>query len=122
VLAGPRARELALAGRRGLAPGRYLAIADGGEVVHVALEGPEMTIGRRLGADVCFDDVSVSRRHARLFIAHEVALIDERSLNGVWVNGERVARAVLRDGDSIAIGSIRLRYLAVPGNPPPEAA
>lgn len=121
---------LASSGRRGattaalprLAPGRYLAVDNGDEVAVVELHDGEVTLGRSLAADVCFDDVSVSRRHARLFVAHQVALIDERSLNGVWVNGERVNRAVVRDGDSIALGSVRLRYIEEAGAGSPDAA
>ncbi len=105
-----------------LAPGRYLAVYNGDDVVVVELRGDQVTLGRSRDADVCFDDVSVSRRHARLFVAHEVALIDERSLNGVWVNGERIGRAVVRDGDSIALGSVRLRYVEETGAGTPDAA
>ena len=48
-------------------------------------------IGRSLAADVRFDDPTVSRRHA-LIVRHPdgVRLLDDRSLNGVFVNGARV--------------------------------
>ncbi len=105
-----------------LAPGRYLAVDNGRDLVVVELRGDQVTLGRSLDAGVCFDDVSVSRRHARLFIAHEVVLIDERSLNGVWVNGERVSRAIVHDGDSIALGSVRLRYIVETGERTLDAA
>lgn len=120
---------LASFGRRGatavmprLAPGHYLAVDNGSDLALVELHGDQIALGRSLDADVYFEDVSVSRRHARLFVAHEVVLIDERSLNGVWVNGERVSRAVLGDGDSIALGSVRLRYIVETGEGTPDAA
>jgi pSer/pThr/pTyr-binding forkhead associated (FHA) protein len=98
-----------------LAPGRYLAIEDGEEVVIVALEKPVVRIGRSPASDVQLDDASVSRRHALLIREHDgVHLVDDRSLNGVEVNGDRITRAVLRDGDAIAIGRVRLRFLDVP--------
>lgn len=117
------ARRAAAAVLPRLAPGRYLAVDNGSDLALVELRGDqEVTLGRSLDADVCFDDVSVSRRHARLFIAHKVVLIDERSLNGVWVNGERVSRVIVRDGDSIALGSVRLRYIEETGAGTPDAA
>jgi hypothetical protein len=97
-----------------LAPGRYLAIDNGDDVAVVVLRGDQMTLGRSLDANVCFEDVSVSRRHARVFVADDVTLIDERSLNGVWVNGKRVTRRILHNEDSIALGSVRLRYIEIP--------
>jgi pSer/pThr/pTyr-binding forkhead associated (FHA) protein len=101
------------------APGRYLAIEDGGEIVLFALgerEGMTLRIGRSTAADIVLDDASVSRRHA--VIVHRggrTMILDDRSLNGVYVNGERVGEAVLNDGDGIAIGRVSARYHEVPG-------
>jgi pSer/pThr/pTyr-binding forkhead associated (FHA) protein len=101
------------------APGRYLAIEDGGEVVMFALgerEGQTLRIGRSPACDIVLDDASVSRRHA--VIVHRsgrAVILDDRSLNGVFVNGERVAEAVLSDGDGIAIGHVTARYHEVTG-------
>ena len=38
---------------------------------------------------------------------------DDRSLNGVHVNGERVGQATLRDGDSLALGDVQMRFISV---------
>jgi pSer/pThr/pTyr-binding forkhead associated (FHA) protein len=101
------------------APGRYLAIEDAGEIVMFALgerEGQTLRIGRSTAADIVLDDASVSRRHA--VIVHRggrTVILDDRSLNGVFVNGERVGEAVLNDGDGIAIGRVSARYHEVPG-------
>ena len=101
------------------APGRYLAIEDAGEIVMFALgerEGQTLRIGRSTAADIVLDDASVSRRHA--VIVHRggrTMILDDRSLNGVFVNGERVGEAVLNDGDGIAIGHVSARYHEVPG-------
>jgi pSer/pThr/pTyr-binding forkhead associated (FHA) protein len=42
-------------------------------------------------------------------------LLDDRSLNGIFVNGERVSEAPLTDGDWIGIGHVSLRYVEVTG-------
>jgi pSer/pThr/pTyr-binding forkhead associated (FHA) protein len=100
------------------APGRYLAIEDGGEIVLFALgerEGQTLRIGRSPASDIVLDDASVSRRHA--VIVHRggrAMILDDRSLNGVFVNGERVGEAVLSDGDGIAIGHVSARFHEVP--------
>ena len=101
------------------APGRYLAVEDGQEIVLFVLgerEGQTLRIGRSPAADIVLDDASVSRRHA--VIVHRggrTMLLDNRSLNGVFVNGERVGEAALEDGDGIAIGHVSLRYIEVTG-------
>jgi pSer/pThr/pTyr-binding forkhead associated (FHA) protein len=106
-------RNAALTAER-LGPGRYLAIEDGGDVVVIAVGEGSLRVGRGLGADVVLEDRSVSRRHAVITCrGGEVALLDDRSLNGVWVNGERVRHATLRDGDAIALGDVHMRFLSV---------
>ena len=69
-------------------------------------------IGRSLAADVRFDDATVSRRHALVVSQAEgVRVLDDRSLNGVYVNGERVEWAPLTDGDEITIGRHSIFFL-----------
>ena len=101
------------------APGRYLATEERGELVLYALgerEGQSLHIGRSPASDIQLEDQSVSRRHA--VVAHRggrTVLLDDRSLNGIYVNGSRVGEAVLDDGDLIAIGHVSLRYVEVTG-------
>ena len=96
-----------------LAPGRYLAIPDGDEVVVLPL-GRLTRIGRRASADIVLDDATVSRRHALVLDRGGGALIaDDRSLNGVYVNGRRVREAPLRHGDEVQIGGRVMRFLEV---------
>ncbi len=72
-------------------PGEYLLYDDGEESRTVALTREWTRIGRSLAADVRFDDPTVSRRHALVVRqADGVRVLDDRSLNGVFVNGERV--------------------------------
>jgi pSer/pThr/pTyr-binding forkhead associated (FHA) protein len=69
-------------------------------------------VGRSLAADVRFDDATVSRRHALIVCqADGVRVLDDRSLNGVQVNGERVEWSALRDGDRISVGRHTLWFL-----------
>jgi len=97
------------------APGRYLAVRSGSELVALPLHPGAVTrIGRGLSVDVHLDDASVSRRHARIVERSGRAwLLDDRSLNGTWVNGRRVDAAILSDGDEILLGRVVLRYVEV---------
>jgi pSer/pThr/pTyr-binding forkhead associated (FHA) protein len=97
-------------------PGEYLLYDDGEEDRTVALTREWTRIGRSLAADVRFDDPTVSRRHALVVRqADGVRVLDDRSLNGVFVNGERVEWRPLNDGDEILVGRYRLTFVSVPG-------
>lgn len=77
------------------------------------------TVGRHPEADIFFDDVTVSRRHAEITrqgTAFE--LVDQRSLNGTYVNGERVDRAVLTNGSELRVGKFRLNFFVSPADLP----
>ena len=96
-----------------LAPGRYFAIPDGDEVVVLPI-GRLTRIGRRATADIVIDDAAVSRRHALVLDRGGTPVIaDDRSLNGVYVNGRRVREARLHHGDEVQIGGRVMRYLEV---------
>jgi pSer/pThr/pTyr-binding forkhead associated (FHA) protein len=96
-----------------LAPGRYLAIPDGDETIVLALRGLTR-IGRRRSADIVLDDATVSHRHALVLDRDGTPVIaDDRSLNGVYVNGRRVREAPLHHGDEVQIGRRLMRYLEV---------
>ncbi len=73
------------------------------------------TIGRHPEADIFFDDVTVSRRHAEITRSgSSFEIIDQRSLNGTYVNGERVDRSALVDGTELRVGKFRLNFFASP--------
>ncbi|HVQ62960.1 MAG TPA: FHA domain-containing protein, partial [Terriglobia bacterium] len=66
---------------------------------------PEIVIGRGGGADLLLPSLHVSRRHAKLVCeAGAYAIQDLESSYGTFVNGERIARSVLRHGDRIIFG------------------
>jgi pSer/pThr/pTyr-binding forkhead associated (FHA) protein len=98
------------------APGRYLAIEDGGVTRLVALHQTVTHLGRGFSADLRLEDQSVSRRHAVIADGGEGArILDDRSANGTFVNGRRVTEAVLRDRDVIRLGRVALVYRDVAG-------
>lgn len=75
------------------------------------------TVGRHPEADIFFDDVTVSRRHAE--VTREgggFEIIDQRSLNGTYVNGERADRGTLANGAEVRIGKFRLNFFASPAD------
>ena len=81
------------------------------------VDGDVTSIGRHPEADVFFDDVTVSRRHAEITRAgREFEIIDQRSLNGTYVNGERADRFALTNGAEIRIGKFRLNFFASPAD------
>jgi pSer/pThr/pTyr-binding forkhead associated (FHA) protein len=96
-------------------PGEYLVYEEGEKLRTVSLAREWTRIGRSLAADVRFDDPTVSRRHALIVRQPDgMRLLDDRSLNGVFVNGERVDGKTLADGDEIIVGRYRLRFISIP--------
>ena len=71
------------------------------------------TAGRHPESDIFLDDVTVSRRHAE-FYRHPrgFTVRDVGSLNGTYVNRERIEEADLSDGDEVQVGKFRLMFLA----------
>jgi hypothetical protein len=94
-------------------PGYHLVGREQGEIASFHLEEGWSRIGRRPGADICLDDPSVSRRHAMVAIepGKPPRLLDDRSLNGVLVNGRQVDVTELYPGDELTIGRYRLYLL-----------
>ena len=75
------------------------------------------TVGRHPEADIFFDDVTVSRRHAEVTrTGSSFEIIDQRSLNGTYVNGERVDRGTLFNGAEVRIGKFRLNFFSSPAD------
>jgi len=80
------------------------------------LQGDRLTIGRRPDSDVFLDDVTVSRDHAILVRrAGEYYLDDCGSLNGTYVNRQRIDSHRLTDGDEVQVGKYKLAYFSPRG-------
>jgi hypothetical protein len=93
--------------------GFHLATRERGEIVTFALQDGWSRIGRCDKAEICLDDPSVSRRHAMVAIESDKPprILDDRSLNGVLINGRKVDWAELEAGDEVTIGRYRLYLL-----------
>ncbi|KHL03142.1 signal peptide protein [Sinomonas humi] len=80
------------------------------------LDSEATTVGRHPNADIFLDDVTVSRRHAefRRTPSGAFEVVDAGSLNGTYVNHDRVDRVVLWTGAEVQIGKFRLTYYQSP--------
>jgi len=99
-----------------------------GKAVLVVKKGPEagtnfflekdvVTCGRDSASDIFLDDVTVSRRHAEIRRdASGFKIVDSDSLNGTFVNRNRVDSTALKNGDEIQIGKFKL-VIFTEGNP-----
>jgi len=92
-------------------PGRYLELEGPHGSLLIELHDPMVYVGRSFTAGLRFDDHSISRRHA-IFVrrAGLTKVLDDRSLNGTFVNGRRVDEAELGDGDVVVLGSVVMVY------------
>jgi len=87
--------------RRGPNAGSRFALSEG-----------KTTIGRHPDSDIFLDDVTVSRRHAEILTeAGRFTVTDAGSLNGTYLNRERIDEAELHSGDELQIGKFRLVFL-----------
>lgn len=87
----------------------------------VELTQAEVIVGRHTSVDVRLPYPEISRRHCRfLFEAGQWRVIDLDSMNGVYVNGERMYDAVVYDGDQVRVGLCELTVRR--GTMPPFAA
>lgn len=79
------------------------------------LDKEHTSAGRHPESDIFLDDVTVSRRHAEFYRQGNVfAVRDVGSLNGTYVNRERIDQAGLSGGDEVQIGKFRLVFLTNP--------
>jgi FHA domain/zinc-ribbon domain len=84
--------------------------------VRFALESEVTQAGRHPESDIFLDDVTVSRRHAEFVTIDKVTTVrDVGSLNGTYVNRERIEEARLSSGDEVQIGKFKLLYLVATG-------
>jgi two-component system, cell cycle response regulator len=84
----------------------YLIVLAGNEVGKMfKLEQGEIVLGRSHRAEVRIEDDSISRMHAKMTLrGQEVYIEDLQSSNGTLVNGERITKSGLKDGDKIRLG------------------
>ncbi|SRR5579883_232138 len=86
-------------------PAALLILNPSGQRSRVVLEPVPFTIGRHADNNLVLRDNRVSRNHARISAANGAYIIEDlNSRHGTWINGERVARHVLRNSDRIDFG------------------
>jgi len=77
------------------------------------LDADVVNAGRHPDSEIFLDDVTVSRRHAEFHRSGETFTVsDVGSLNGTYVNRDRIDRVQLTDGDEVQIGKYRLVFFA----------
>ncbi|GGJ19882.1 MULTISPECIES: FHA domain-containing protein [Paenarthrobacter] len=103
-----------------LPPNSALLIAHSGPNAgaRFLLDADTTTAGRHPDADIFLDDVTVSRKHVQFIrTASGFELVDMGSLNGTYVNHDRVDRVQLKSGNEVQIGKFRLTYYISPVRP-----
>jgi chromosome segregation ATPase len=118
VLLGAIRQRLDPTGTHEIAPDgdkRLLIRAEGdSEVVHVL--GRKTSVGRTPDNDLQIDAKFISRHHAVILAGPAHTIIEDlNSTNGVLVNGRRITRQTLKDGDSVMIGKTVFRFAVRPG-------
>ncbi len=94
--------------------GAALVIRSGGGRAgeSFSVDDERLSIGRSPDAGVFLDDVTVSRNHALLVRRRDGLYIDDLgSLNGTYVNRQRIESQILDDGDEIQVGKYKMSYL-----------
>ncbi|MFH5880698.1 FHA domain-containing protein [Arthrobacter sp. NA-172] len=100
-----------------LPPGSALLIAHTGPNAgaRFLLDSDTTTAGRHPDADIFLDDVTVSRKHVQFVrTANGFEVVDTGSLNGTYVNQDRVDNVLLKNGSEVQIGKFRLTYYLSP--------
>jgi pSer/pThr/pTyr-binding forkhead associated (FHA) protein len=88
---------------------RTLVRMDDESVVHL-LNKPVMVIGRANDAET-HPFHAISRRHACLRVGRDVVIVEDLgSTNGCYVNGKRIKRQLLKDGDRLEVGDMKFRF------------
>jgi DNA-directed RNA polymerase subunit RPC12/RpoP len=96
-------------------PGKFAALHAGGRARLFELSEGWSRIGRSGAAEIRLDDPTVSRRHAVIVRTPEgkLRVLDDRSMNGIAVNGEQVDWSPLADGDKLSVGRYTLHILEI---------
>ena len=91
---------------------RLIILPKGQSVRQINIKGSTTTIGRQEGNSLVLNSERVSRLHAMIdWDGDHYSVADNGSLNGTFVNGKRVQRQTLRNGDMLSIGDCEMRFL-----------
>ena len=105
-------RHAAVYRRPAAGSGSYVVVEDGDDLAVIEVPVGSTHMGRSFTAEIQLDHPTVSRRHAMLIRDDAgTRILDDGSENGVHVNGVRTTGCMLRDGDRIELGRVRLRFV-----------
>jgi pSer/pThr/pTyr-binding forkhead associated (FHA) protein len=91
---------------------KLLWMTQDGTVRQFALQAPITSIGRARTNDLAIASETLSRRHALLALnGAAVTVKDLGSVNGTYVNGEKIVFSILVDGDGLKVGNCAMRFL-----------
>ncbi len=95
-----------------------IIIAGHDQGKEVQIQKSSFYLGRGKNADLCLNDNTISRTHAIISVKEGRFVIeDQHSINGIWVNKEKVASKELAHGDLIILGNTHIRFM----NPTPSS-
>jgi DNA-binding winged helix-turn-helix (wHTH) protein len=81
----------------------------------------ENIVGRERDAAVCIEAASISRRHARITVSGTHATLEDlRSKNGTWIEGKRIHKRELSDGDAVLFGTVAAAFRIIAPEPSTE--
>ena len=91
---------------------RLIILPKGQSVRQITIKGSTTTIGRQEGNALVLSSDRISRLHAVIeWDGDHYSVTDNGSTNGTFVNGKRVQRQTLRNGDMLSIGDCEVRFL-----------
>ncbi|MEJ7807374.1 MAG: FHA domain-containing protein [Telluria sp.] len=94
---------------------KIIITSEGKLIKEVELVKERITIGRKPHNDIALDHRAVSSAHATITLMLDDAILEDLdSTNGTFINGEKVSRQKLTNGNKVAIGIFELQYLATP--------
>lgn len=97
---------------------KLVVTSNGAAAGNYFIDRARVVIGRRPGSDILLGGAAVSKEHAVILtVGNDHIFEDLGSTNGSAVNGSRVARHILQNGDVIGIDGYQLRYVNIKANP-----
>lgn len=96
---------------------KLVVTLNGAVLSNYFIDKNDLAIGRRSGSDIHLDDPGVSKEHAVIrTVGNDHIFEDLGSTNGSTINGQRLTRRILQNGDVIVLGPFQLKYVNVKAN------